>query len=258
MGKSFKIGKIFGIPFLLDISWFFIFIFVTLTLSTDFFPNEYKGWNPAYYWIIGIATSLLFFGSVVTHELAHSVVSRKMGIPVKSITLFLLGGVAQISKEATQPKTELIMAIAGPLCSALLGGIFFGLKHLFQGVNVYLSALSAYLSYINLALAVFNMIPGFPMDGGRVLRAIVWMVKKNHLQATQITIKVAYAVSACFIVGGIALSLLGYIQRLMARLNRVLHKQFCPHRIPAAIDARESQRLHRTRCHKPGSAPYPS
>ena len=206
MGRSFRIGKIFGIPLMVDLSFFLIFIFITVTLSIDFFPNSYEGWPDSFYWIVGIATSLLFFASLVAHETAHSIVSKRAGIPVKSITLFILGGVAQISREVSKPKTELVMSLAGPLCSAALGGIFYGLAYLFDGVNIYVSALCAYLSFANLILAVFNMIPGFPMDGGRVLRAIVWMVKKDYVQATRIATTVGYAVAGCFIVGGIFLA----------------------------------------------------
>jgi Zn-dependent protease len=202
MRRSFQIGKIFGIPLMLDLSFFLIFIFITVTLSMDVFPSLNDKWPGSYYWIVGIATSLLFFASLIAHETAHSIVSKRTGIPVKSITLFILGGVAQISREASKPKNELFMSIAGPLCSAVLGGIFYGLYNLFNGVNVYVSALCYYLSYANLALAVFNMIPGFPMDGGRVLRAIVWMIKKDYLQATRIATTVGYAISGCFIAGG--------------------------------------------------------
>ena len=203
MGRSFRIGKIFGIPLMVDISFSLIFIFITLILSMEVFPSLNEKWPESYYWIIGIATSLLFFASLIAHEVAHSIVSKRTGIPVKSITLFILGGVAQISREASKPKNELIMSLAGPLCSAALGGIFYGLAYLFDGVNVYVSALCAYLSYANLALAVFNMIPGFPMDGGRVLRAIIWMVKKDYLQATRIATTVGYVISGCLAAGGI-------------------------------------------------------
>jgi Zn-dependent protease len=206
MGRSFRIGKIFGIPIMLDLSFSLIFIFITVTLSIDVFPNSYTGWTKSSDWIVGIATSLLFFASLIAHETAHSIVSKRTGIPVKSITLFILGGVAQISREASKPKNELFMSIAGPLCSAVLGGIFYGLAYLFDGVNIYVSALCAYLSYANLALAVFNMIPGFPMDGGRVLRAIIWMVKKDYLQATRIATTVGYVISGCFIAGGVFLA----------------------------------------------------
>ena len=202
MGRSFQIAKIFGIPFRLDFSWFLIFIFVTLMLAMSFFPDSFKGWNSAYYWIVGIATSLLFFASVIVHELAHSIVSKRTGIPVKSITLFLFGGIAQIGKEATQPKTDLVISIAGPASSVLLAGIFYGIAYLCNGWNVYLFALTSYLSYVNLILAVFNMIPGFPLDGGRVLRAIIWLATGNYLRATKIATTAGYAISIILIAAG--------------------------------------------------------
>jgi len=211
LGRSFRIGKIFGIPLMVDLGFSLIFIFITLSLSTEVFPIAYEGWSEAYYWIVGIATSLLFAASLIAHETAHSIVSKRTGIPVISITLFFLGGVAQISREALKPKNELIMSLAGPLCSAALSGIFYGLAYLFDGVNVYLSALCSYLSYINLVLAVFNMIPDFPMDGGRVLRAVIWMVKKDYLQATRIATTVGYVISVCFIAAGIFLIFTQYI-----------------------------------------------
>ena len=231
MGRSFRIGRIFGIPLMVDISWFLLFILITVTLAMNVFPQAADNkWPEAYYWIVGIATSLIFFASLIAHEVAHSIVSKMAGIPVKSITLFLMGGVAQISREVSKPKTELAMAIAGPLCSVALSGIFYLLAYLFDGVNVYLSTLCAWLSYINLALAVFNMLPGFPMDGGRVLRALVWMVKKNHLQATRIATTVGYCVSCCLIAfgayaiilgdfGGLLLIYVGFYLITAARVN---------------------------------------
>jgi Zn-dependent protease len=203
LGRSFQIAKIFGIPFRLDFSWFLIFIFVTLMLSMSFFPDSFKGWHSAYYWIVGIATSLLFFASVIIHELAHSIVSKRTGIPVKSITLFLFGGIAQIGKEATQPKTDLVISIVGPVSSVLLAGIFYGMAYLFNDRNVYLFALTSYLAYVNLLLAAFNMIPGFPLDGGRVLRAVIWLATGNFLRATKIATTAGYVISIAIIVAGV-------------------------------------------------------
>jgi Zn-dependent protease len=194
LGKSFQIAKIFGIPFRLDFSWFLGFILFAVMLSTVLLPNNYPNWNTAHYWIVGVITILLLFGSVLVHELAHSIVSRKTGIPVKSITLFIFGGIAQIDKEATQPKTELVISIAGPVSSALLAGTFYGMAYLFHDRNVYLFALTSYLSYVNLLLAAFNMIPGFPLDGGRVLRAVIWLATSNFLRATKIATNAGYII----------------------------------------------------------------
>lgn len=114
MGSAFNLGKIFGIQFRLHYSWFIIFILITVSLSLQYFPSNYPDWSLALYWIIGIITSLLFFTSVVAHELAHSLVGRANGIPIKSITLFIFGGIARMTREATRAKSELLMAAAGP------------------------------------------------------------------------------------------------------------------------------------------------
>ena len=215
MGKSIQLGKIFGIPFRLDYSWFLIFIFITVMLSYFYFPSRYPLWSPAFYWIVGITTSLLFFASVLTHELAHSLVAIRSGIPVKSITLFFFGGVAHIGKEAPRPTTELKMAAAGPLCSIALAGLFYGLFLWSRGFSEYLAALTLWLAYINGILAVFNMIPGFPLDGGRVLRAIIWLLTGNYMRASQIATMAGYGVSYLFILGGIIiLILMGYLDGL--------------------------------------------
>ena len=202
MGKSIQLGRIFGIPFRLDYSWFLIFIFITLLLSLSVFPTGYPDWSAVSYWVVGIATSLLFFASVLAHELAHSLVGRRMGIPAKSITLFFFGGIAHIGKEASRPTAELKMAIAGPLCSLALAGIFYGISWLCSGFSEHLTALTGWLYMINGILAVFNMIPGFPLDGGRVVRSIVWLTTGNYMRATRIATMAGYGVSYLFILGG--------------------------------------------------------
>ena len=208
MGKSIQLGRIFGIPFRLDYSWFLIFIFITLLLSLSVFPSGYPDWSPVSYWVVGIATSLLFFSSVLAHELAHCLVGRRMGIPAKSITLFFFGGIAHLGKEASRPTAELKMAIAGPLCSLALAGIFYGISWLCSGFSEHLAALTGWLYLINGILAVFNMIPGFPLDGGRVLRSIIWLVTGNYMRASRIATIAGYGVSYIFILGGILLLLL--------------------------------------------------
>jgi len=200
MGRSIQLGKIFGIPLRLDYSWFLIFIFVTVMLSLYILPQD---WPSLIRWGIAIATSIIFFASVLTHELAHSVVSIRSGIPVKSITLFIFGGVAHIGKEATRATTELKMASAGPLSSLVLAGIFYGIYWLSSGFNEYVATFTLWLAYINAVLAVFNMIPGFPLDGGRVLRSIVWLVTGDYMRATRIATLSGYGVSYLFILGGI-------------------------------------------------------
>lgn len=205
MGRGLQLGKIFGIPFRLDYSWFVIFLLITTSLSLFYFPDTYPDWGTAQHWIVGIATSLLFFASVVAHELAHSAVSIRSGIPVKSITLFIFGGVAHITREVTHPASELKMAAAGPLCSIALCGLFSGVWWVSQDFSVHLSALAGWLAIINGMLAAFNMIPGFPLDGGRVLRSILWMITSNYRRATRIATITGYGTSYLFILGGIAI-----------------------------------------------------
>ncbi|MDP2726990.1 MAG: site-2 protease family protein [Dehalococcoidia bacterium] len=152
---------------------------------------------------VGLATSLLFFGSVLFHELSHSFVAQRYGIPVSSITLFIFGGVSQISREARTPGSEFWIAISGPLSSIGLSIFFFLVFIASQNVLVPLAALSQYLSFINLALAGFNLIPGFPLDGGRVLRSIIWGAKGQFVSATRVASMVGQGVAYAIMLGGL-------------------------------------------------------
>lgn len=197
------LGKFFGISIKLHYSWFVIFILITWALATGYFPPSYPDWNTATYWGIGLATSLLFFCSVLAHELSHSVVAQAAGIPVKAITLFIFGGVSQISKEPGRPSVEFRMALAGPLSSLVLGAIFWGIHLAAKGTSEPLAALTFWLAWINAVLAGFNLIPGFPMDGGRVLRAVIWWRTKNLRSATRIASTIGRVIGYLFIFGGI-------------------------------------------------------
>jgi len=179
MGGSFRLGKILGITIQLHFSWFIIFALIIFFLSYSLHQDEYPIWTSV---IAGVVTSILLFASVVAHELAHSLVAIRSGIPVKSITLFFLGGVAQITREAARPKTELLMAIAGPLCSLMLAGIFGLIWFLVwdNGQQPLALLIIQWLASINLILALFNLIPGFPLDGGRILRALIWQRRHCH------------------------------------------------------------------------------
>ncbi len=185
MQASVRLGRIFGIPIGLHSSWFLIFGLVTWSLAAGYFPPEYPNLPRVAYWVLGGVTSILFFASVLAHEMGHSVVALRNQVPVRGITLFIFGGVAQIGREPPTPGAEFRIAIAGPLTSLALSGVFAGLWLLDQAVP-YLAAPSIWLARINLILAVFNMIPGFPLDGGRVLRAIVWKLTGNFYRATQV------------------------------------------------------------------------
>jgi len=213
MGSAFNLGRIFGIQFRLHYTWFIIFLLVTFSLSWQYFPFAYPDQGQLLYWVLGIVTSLLFFASVVAHELAHSLVSRINGIPVKSITLFIFGGVAQITREAARPGDELKMAAAGPLCSLVIGGLFGLIWWLTDGIVTPVAEIAGWLAVINIALAVFNLIPGFPLDGGRVFRSLLWRFTGNYKRSTQIAVRVGQGVGYTFIGLGIAVALLSLFGR---------------------------------------------
>jgi len=208
MGGGFNLGKVFGIQFRLHYTWFIIFFLITFSLSWFVFPTVYPGWAPLSYWVTGVVTSLLFFASVLAHELAHSLVGRVNGIPIKSITLFIFGGMAQMTKEATKAGAELKMAAAGPACSLAIGGIFALLWMLTRGVIEPVAAMAFYLAQINVILAAFNLIPGFPLDGGRVFRSLMWHFSGNYQRSTRIATRLGQGVAYTFILGGILMMFL--------------------------------------------------
>jgi Zn-dependent protease len=185
MKHTWRLGKIFGIDINIDSSWLVIFILFTWVLAGNYFPREYPTWARSLYWVVGLLTSLLVFASVLLHELAHSLVALKQGEKVRSITLFILGGVSQITEEPNEPLKEFAMAIVGPMSSFVIAFVFFILSLSLKAVSVPLAASATYLAIINTALGVFNLIPGFPMDGGRVLRSILWKVTGNLKKATR-------------------------------------------------------------------------
>jgi len=208
MANAFNLGRVFGIQFRLHYTWFIIFILITASLSWQLFPTSYPGWPLPLYWVIGIVTSLLFFASVLAHELAHSLVGRAYGIPIRSITLFIFGGVAEMTKEATRPGAEFRMAVAGPGCSLVLGGLFV-LVYLFTRSTIEpIAAMAYWLAYINIALAVFNLIPGFPLDGGRLFRSTLWRVSDNYRRSTRIATRVGQGIGYLFILGGVLIMLI--------------------------------------------------
>jgi Zn-dependent protease len=184
MEASVKLGRIWGIPIGLHTSWFLIFGLLTWSLATGYFPQEYPQLSGLAHWGLGLVTSLLFFGSVLAHELGHSWVALRERIPVRAITLFIFGGVAQIGREPASPGAEFRIAIAGPLVSLGLALGFAGAWLLDQAVP-FLAAPSLYLLRINAMLALFNLIPGFPLDGGRVLRALLWRMTGSFQKASR-------------------------------------------------------------------------
>ncbi len=202
MNANIKLGKIMGIPIGLNASWFLIFVLITWSLGTGYFPQEYPRMSGTLYLMLALITSILFFGSVLFHELGHAYLALRNKIPVKGITLFIFGGVAQIGREPSTPGAEFRIAVAGPLASLFLSGLFGSLYLLDQQIP-YLAAPSLYLMRINFILALFNMIPGFPLDGGRVLRALIWKVNGNFQRSTQIASASGQVVAFAFIGMGI-------------------------------------------------------
>jgi len=183
--KSIPLFKLFGIQINLDFSWFIVFFLITFTLAEYFYPQYYPGHSFFVYLFVGAVSAILLFASVVLHELSHSLVAIKHGIPVREIDLFIFGGVAMIEEEAPSPKVEFLVAAAGPLCSFILGFLFYILALLYP-VDDLLNGIINYLMLVNFALALFNLVPAFPLDGGRILRSIIW-TKKDLLTATKIS-----------------------------------------------------------------------
>jgi Zn-dependent protease/CBS domain-containing protein len=179
------IAVVAGIPIAIHPSWLIVFGLVTWSLAVGYFPPEHPGWTSAAYWIAGAVSSLLLFASVLVHELGHSLVARRNGIPIRSITLFVFGGVAQIGHEARSPGAELRVAIAGPVTSLALA-LAFGAASLLARPVEMVAASALWLARINAMVALFNLIPGFPLDGGRVLRALVWRWTGSFRRASRI------------------------------------------------------------------------
>ncbi len=199
--SGIPLGRAFGIPLYLHPSWFIIFLLITLSLRTQF-TSQHPGWTPAQHWALGIITSILFFGSVVFHELSHSVVAMHYRIPVKSITLFVFGGLASIQREPEKASQEFNIAIAGPLSSLFLAGCFFLVARYFKGDEMVVAA-AKWLWEINLLLALFNLLPGFPLDGGRIFRGIVWAISGNFTKATRIASNAGRLLAYLMIFAGI-------------------------------------------------------
>ena len=207
MKSQIKLGTVFGVELGLHYSWLVIALLITFSLAGQFHA-ENRDWNETVVWSTAILTGLLFFACLFAHELSHALVARLRGLPIHKITLFLLGGVAQMEQEAADPKTEFWMAIVGPITSAVLGIILLAFAKLsgwLPGTSALTpgTALLVWLGYINLALAAFNMIPGFPLDGGRVLRAIVWWATGNVERSTRAAARVGQAIAVIFIGFGI-------------------------------------------------------
>jgi Zn-dependent protease len=209
--RGLSLFRIGGIDVRLDYSWLIIFGLILVSLSVGYFPNAYPEQSAAAYWLVGLAGTLLFFASILVHELSHAAVARLSGIPVPSITLFLFGGVSQMKEEAPDPATELRISAVGPLASFALAGLFWGIGRALPSATPPLATgLVQYLAFINAALGVFNLLPGFPLDGGRVLRAVVWWRTGSLRRATRMAADAGKGLAVgLMVLGGLQILLAG-------------------------------------------------
>lgn len=207
MKSQIRLGRIFGVEIGLHYSWFLIAVLITFSLAGQFGITN-SDWSPVLRWGVAIVTAILFFASIVIHELSHAMVAKLRGVPVRSITLFALGGVAQMEKEAADAKTEFWMGIIGPITSFVIGVLCLALTFATGWTPPEfpagpLPAMLMWLGYINIVLAIFNMVPGFPLDGGRVLRAIIWWITGSAKRATTIAARVGQIIAFAMIVFGV-------------------------------------------------------
>ncbi|HZD59253.1 MAG TPA: site-2 protease family protein [Anaerolineae bacterium] len=211
MNGGIRLGKIFGIEITLDYSWFIIFAIITFVLSFSLFPQLVPGLSTTAYIIIGGITSVLFFSSVLFHEMVHSIIAKRNGIDIRGIRLIIFGGVSQIAEEPRTPGVEFKVAIAGPLSSIVLGGAFLGISVAGNqaGLGPLVVAPAFWLGYINIFLGVFNLLPGFPLDGGRVFRSAIWYFTGNLVRSTNIAAGVGKGIAYLMIFAGIVGPLFG-------------------------------------------------
>jgi Zn-dependent protease len=246
MPGGIPLGRVGGIPINLHVSWFIIAAFITVSLGGQL-QRAHADWHVGLLWVVAAGTAVLVFVTLLAHEFAHSVVARARGLPVRSITLFALGGVANIEREATSARTEFLVAVVGPITSLAIGGTCIAAAHRLgwtfdgSGRTGVAGAVLGWLGSINVVVAIFNLLPGYPLDGGRMLRALLWRVYGNAEWATRVASRVGQGVAATFIgwgliqfilglgFGGLWLALIGWFLMSAARashaevsLNRAL------------------------------------
>ncbi|HWP43763.1 MAG TPA: site-2 protease family protein [Blastocatellia bacterium] len=210
MESNVKLGRIFGIEIGVSYSWFIIFFLITFSLWSNY-TTSHADWPASWHLIAALATSFLFFASLLGHELSHSLLALAKGLPVHSITLFIFGGVSRIEKEAMNAATEFWVGVIGPISSAAFAGLFYLVAWAVDDPNSPVGAMARWLALINILLALFNLIPGFPLDGGRVLRAAVWAFTGSLTKATRIAASVGQGFAYVLIIGGILLAIEGAV-----------------------------------------------
>jgi len=229
---SFRLGNIAGIDIRINYTWIFIFVFISWSLAQGFFPQSYPGWSTTTYWATGVIAAILLFASVLAHELSHSLTARSRGMSVNSITLFIFGGVSNLEDEPEEPKVEFVMSMVGPLTSLGLAGAFWGFLQLVGDQQSPLVAILFYLALVNGLLGIFNLLPGFPLDGGRILRSFLWQRTGSIVRATNIAGTVGRFIGWGMVgfgifqllsgnfVGGLWLAFIGWFLASMADASR--------------------------------------
>jgi len=210
-GKKIHLFSLFGFKVGVDLTWLILAVLIVWSLATGLFPAYFEDFSTATYWWMGVAGAIGLFASIVFHEFCHSLVARHYGMPMKGITLFLFGGVAEMNEEPNSPKSEFLMALMGPVSSVILGSALAGV--VFAGGRLNwpkpVTGVLTYLVWLNFILAGFNMLPAFPLDGGRVLRSILWKIKGNLRWATRIASTLGSGLGLFFIVIGIMTFIMG-------------------------------------------------
>jgi Zn-dependent protease len=207
-GPWLKLGEVWGIAIGIHPSWLLVFALITWSLASGIFPGEWPGLAPGTYWVLGAVTTILFFGSIIVHELGHARIALSHGVPIRSITLFIFGGVARMAGEPPTPQVELRIAAAGPVTSFLLAALFAAVRFIAEDA-VLVAAPATWLARINLTVALFNLVPAFPLDGGRVFRALVWRWTGSLDRATQIAGASAQVIASGMIAFGIVIAFAG-------------------------------------------------
>ncbi|MDZ7737112.1 MAG: site-2 protease family protein [Gammaproteobacteria bacterium] len=205
--KGYRLFRIFGFEVKLNLTWLLLALLITWTLAAGLFPASYPELNQSIYWWMGLSGAIGILFSIVFHELSHSLVARFYGLQIKGITLFIFGGVAEMQEEPVSPRVEFLMAVAGPVASVLLALVFFLLEQMATalGWSTAVIGVSHYLAMVNMIVAVFNLVPAFPLDGGRMLRAVLWHWQKNLQRATHIASQFGSGFGlALMILGGLA------------------------------------------------------
>jgi Zn-dependent protease len=207
MGASLRLGRVFGIPIEINISWVLVFLLLTYLLAGQFDDARLR-WPAAQRWSAAMIIVVLFFLSVLAHELSHSVMAQRQGIPVRGITLFIFGGVSRLDREPQRPLTEFMVAVVGPLLSIVLALVFGAAWYLLGRGDSPVEVILLLSAWTNLSLGLFNLVPGYPLDGGRLLRAGIWGITGNHRKATRIAAGMGQGVGVAMVIGGVSLAVI--------------------------------------------------